>query len=371
INYPPPSLSLSNIYIHTYLICQVASFPGSGEPAPKINGRSTTVATLEENSTKDFTCQTEGWKSAPSLTWYLNGKKQKVNETGIIATTGEVFNRSTSTFTVTAHRTDRELNCSVIDPATGKVENATVILNVQFMPEIVKMDVHYQERKEPGLFLVMFVLVKANPPANITWVDDDGRLVTNTSDFMILDTKSYPWLTNHTVHVQLTSVTRNFSFTAGNSMGVINSSIASPGFLHSHIEVPVLGIIVGGVLAFLTILVLNVIVFCTIYRRKRKMQVFARFPFFCPSESINIKFDEIRLPRENMSLPSNLQLNDLNRPSKEVGGDVRKQFGHREEEDDFSEQESSSAFGNRGFVRFPMVGYIYKVSSMSSDEIWL
>lgn len=85
-------------------------------------------------------------------------------------------------------------------------------------PEFVKVDAQYEEgSREPGLLLVLFVLVRANPPASITWVDQDGQVMVNTSSFLIVDTKTYPWLTNHTVQLQLSSRAQNISLRATNA----------------------------------------------------------------------------------------------------------------------------------------------------------
>uniref|UniRef100_A0A8C3PBG6 Transmembrane protein 25 n=1 Tax=Chrysemys picta bellii TaxID=8478 RepID=A0A8C3PBG6_CHRPI len=276
--------------------------------------------TMQEDESRDFTCQVDSWQAVPMLTWYLNGKKQETNGSTVLTTLAEAFEQSSSTFTVTAQRADRELNCSLTDPASGKTSNASVLLNVQFKPEIMTMNAKYQEAKDPGLLMVLFVLVRANPPASITWIDQDGHVMVNTSDFLILDTKSYPWLTNHTVQVQLSSVAKNFSFTAANNVGITNSSILPP--------VP------------------------------------ARRPFSlrsCCSDSNNLKLNSVRLPRENMSLPSNLQLNDLTQEAKGPGNSVPPA----------SPDPQPGLTVQQGFGRFPMVGNIYKVSSMSSDEIWL
>ncbi|XP_078399040.1 transmembrane protein 25-like [Cetorhinus maximus] len=296
----------------------------------------------------------------------------------LIPNSSETNNQSFSNFVITTHRKDKELNCSATDPVTGKTQNASVILNVQFKPEVIRMDTEYKERNDSGLFLVLFVLVQANPPATITWVDESGHVIVNTSNFMILDTKSYPWLTNHTVHVQLSSLAKNYSFTAGNEFGVTNSSISLPGFLHSHVEVPVLVILLGGVLRLLTILLLNVIVLCAVYRRKKeRADLKPSSDSVVHSESTNVKCEDTQIPRENISLQSNLQLNqnqginDLNLPSAEANGASRHRSENQAACDDLSDQENFAAADHREFVRFPTYGYIYKVSSMSSDEIWL
>uniref|UniRef100_A0A8C8RYG8 Transmembrane protein 25 n=1 Tax=Pelusios castaneus TaxID=367368 RepID=A0A8C8RYG8_9SAUR len=331
-----------------------------GEPDPKINGQSLLVSTLQEDESRDFTCQAGSWKAVPMLTWYLNGKKQETNSSTVLTTLAEAFEQSSSTFTVTAQRADRELNCSLMDPASGKTSNASVLLNVQFKPEIMKMNAKYQEAKDPGLFMVLFVLVRANPPASITWMDQDGHIMVNTSDFLILDAKSYPWLTNHTVQVQLSSVAKNFSFTAANNVGITNSSIPLPGLLSTRVELPLLAIVVGGALALGTLLCLNTLIICVVCKKGKKASG-ERHPFSlcsCCSDSNNLKLNSMRLRRENMSLPSNLQLNDFTQAAKAWAGSAAGLL-------------SWGFFCLSGFIRFPMVGHIYKVSSMSSDEIWL
>ncbi|TFK01964.1 Transmembrane protein 25 [Platysternon megacephalum] len=243
---------------------------GLGEPDPKINGQSLLVSTMQEDESRDFTCQVDSWQAVPMLTWYLNGKKQETNGSTVLTTLAEAFEQSSSTFTVTAQRADRELNCSLTDPASGKTSNASVLLNVQFKPEIMTMNAKYREAKDPGLFMVLFVLVRANPPASITWIDQDGHVMVNTSDFLIVDTQSYPWLTNHTVQVQLSSVAKNFSFTAANNVGITNSSILPPGLLDTRVELPLLAIIVGGALALGTLLCLNTLIICLVCRKGKK-----------------------------------------------------------------------------------------------------
>ncbi|XP_053222435.1 transmembrane protein 25 isoform X2 [Podarcis raffonei] len=314
--------------------------PGLAEPETTIDGRALSFSSLQEAERRAFTCLS----AAPSLAWYLNGERQETSGSGRFLATGDggsgsgnggAFEESSSsTFVVTARRLDRQLNCSATDPATGHVSNASVLLNVQFKPEIVKMDAHYEEAREPGLLLVLFVLVQANPPANITWVDQDGQVMVNTSNFLIVDTKTYPWLTNHTVQVQLSSRAQNFSFSASNDVGIINSSIPLPG---------------------------------------RGWDVTVGWGSWLHdgpnNDSNNLRPMAARLPRANMSLPSNLQLNDL---TPETKAKVRMEGAAVEQEEEGrSEPENNFALVERGFGRYPMVGYIYRASSMSSDEIWL
>ncbi|XP_053222434.1 transmembrane protein 25 isoform X1 [Podarcis raffonei] len=349
--------------------------PGLAEPETTIDGRALSFSSLQEAERRAFTCLS----AAPSLAWYLNGERQETSGSGRFLATGDggsgsgnggAFEESSSsTFVVTARRLDRQLNCSATDPATGHVSNASVLLNVQFKPEIVKMDAHYEEAREPGLLLVLFVLVQANPPANITWVDQDGQVMVNTSNFLIVDTKTYPWLTNHTVQVQLSSRAQNFSFSASNDVGIINSSIPLPGFLDTRIELSLLVLVVGCVAALATVLALGGLISCAIYRQGKKAAGLAPPAPLPLSDSNNLRPMAARLPRANMSLPSNLQLNDL---TPETKAKVRMEGAAVEQEEEGrSEPENNFALVERGFGRYPMVGYIYRASSMSSDEIWL
>lgn len=56
------------------------------------------------------------------LAWYLDGQKQEANCSAV---------GTTSTFTLTARRSDHELNCSLTDPASGQTYNASILLDVQ------------------------------------------------------------------------------------------------------------------------------------------------------------------------------------------------------------------------------------------------
>ncbi|XP_030077121.1 transmembrane protein 25 [Microcaecilia unicolor] len=351
--------------------------PGFGEPESPANGRTLLVNPLQEGKQQEFTlqegrrqkfrCRADGWKSLPILTWYLNGEKQENDDSVSISTSSQMFKHSNSTLTVTAHRNDWDLNCSMVDPVFGRESNASMHLNIQFKPEIMEMGATYQESQEPGVFLVLFVLIRANPPSSITWVNQDGQLMVNISDLVVLDTRSYPWLTNHTVQVQLSSTARNVSFITSDSIGVTNSTILAPGFLHSSVELPVLGIIVGGALSASSIILLNVLILCILFRKQRKTEVSDLK--LTQSDSNNLKLNPAHMPRENMSLPSNMQLNDLSQATKGRLKEVKIHMNYNEEE--LSEPESSEMQINKGFSHFPTVGYIYKVSSMSSDEIWL
>ncbi|XP_028356993.1 transmembrane protein 25 isoform X16 [Physeter macrocephalus] len=193
-------------------------------------------------------------------------------------------------------------------------------------PEIAQVGAKYQEAQGPGLLIVLFALVRANPPANVTWIDQDGPVTVNASDFLVLDAQNYPWLTRHTAQLQLRSLPRNLSVVATNDVGVTSASLPPPG-----------------------------------PSRRR--------PSLSSSDSNNLKLNNVRLPRENMSLPSHLQLNDLTPDSR--GKPADQQMVQDNSQPELLAPEPGGLLTSRGFIRLPMLGYIYRVSSVSSDEIWL
>ncbi|XP_043336687.1 transmembrane protein 25 isoform X7 [Cervus canadensis] len=236
-------------------------------------------------------------------------------------------------------------------------------------PEIAQVGAKYQEAQGPGLLVILFALVRANPPANVTWIDQDGPVTVNTSDFLVLDAQNYPWLTNHTVQLQLRSLPHNLSVVATNDVGVTSSSLPAPGLLATRVEVPLLGIIVAGGLALGTLVGFSTLVACLICRKEKKTKGPSRRPSLISSDSNNLKLNNVRLPRENMSLPSNLQLNDLTPDCR--GKPADRQMAQDNSRPDLLDPEPGGLLTSRGFIRLPMLGYIYRVSSVSSDEIWL
>ncbi|XP_052508604.1 transmembrane protein 25 isoform X5 [Budorcas taxicolor] len=252
-----------------------------------------------------------GGLGTPRLAWYLDGQLQEASTSRLQSVGREAFSGGTSTFTVTAQRAQHELICSLQDASSGQSANASVILNVQFKPEIAQVGAKYQEAQGPGLLVILFALVRANPPANVTWIDQDGPVTVNTSDFLVLDAQNYPWLSNHTVQLQLHSLPHNLSVVATNDVGVTSSSLPAPGLLATRVEVPLLGIIVAGGLALGTLVGFSTLVACLVCRKEKKTKGPSRRPSLISSDSNNLKLNNMRLPRENMSLPSNLQLNDL------------------------------------------------------------
>ncbi|XP_023689221.2 transmembrane protein 25 isoform X1 [Paramormyrops kingsleyae] len=371
-------LTLAVLFLYTW-----AYFPTDAiGPAPKIDGQMHSALTLKENATHHFNCQSEGLSTGdpPLLTWYLNGERQThpggdtVDQLVAASHDGprapEGGSTQTSMFTLHARKWDRELVCVASHPQTGRSYNATVVLNVQYQPEILRVNAHYSETSDPGLSLVLFALVRSNPPATITWVDQAGRPVANTSDFFILDSRSYPWLTNHTLRVSPSSLTGNVSLNASNSLGSAQSNLTLAEFLQSRVEVPLLGIVTGGAVGFVMLLILTLFLFYLMHKNKGKnIDEPVEMTIRKSSESDQMQLDHVILPRENMSLPSNLQLNEHSALCKAGMGDSSAGPGQKQSDDDG--HDLLAAYAAKGFSRFPMVGYIYKVNSVSSDEVWL
>ncbi|XP_061638364.1 transmembrane protein 25 isoform X3 [Phyllopteryx taeniolatus] len=300
--------SQAMVFLHTLAL----SWAGAVEPAPEIDGHRQTAMTLRENAIHRFNCHSYGWHPhAPALlTWYLN-----------------------------------------------------------VQPEILRVSAHSSENSDPGLLLVLFALVQSNPPATFTFTDQSGLLMANTSDIFILDSHDYPWMTNHTLRVTLSSLSGNISLNASNSVGTTQSNLTLAEFLQSRVEVPMLGIVTGGSMAFMALLILSLIVLCLMQKPTSKsIDEPVEILMTKKSDSTNLKAERSYIPRENMSLPSNMQLNDLSTLKK---GENIQQISGGEKKKDEEDEDLSLAYAARGFARYPMVGYIYKVNSTSSEEIWL
>lgn len=80
------------------------------------------MCTLREGESSVFTCRAPRPAPGAVLEWYLDGRKQAAN----CLATG-----TASSLTLTARRTDRQLNCSLTDLASGETYNASVLLDVQ------------------------------------------------------------------------------------------------------------------------------------------------------------------------------------------------------------------------------------------------
>ncbi|XP_030744240.1 transmembrane protein 25 isoform X3 [Echinops telfairi] len=266
---PPAAVTLPN----ALLLLPALLSSGWGELAPQIDGQTWAERALRENERHAFTCRVARGPGAPHLAWYLDGQLQEASTSRLLNVGGDAFSGGTSTFTVTAQRAQRELNCSLKDQGTGRSANASVILNVQ-------------------------------------------------------------WL------------------------------------LATRVEVPLLGIVVAAGLALGTLVGFSTLVACLVCRKEKKTKGPSRRPSLISSDSNNLKVNNVRLPRENMSLPSNLQLNDLTSDAR-AGKPAERQMAPNNSQPELLDQEPGGLLTSRGFIRLPMLGYIYRVSSVSSDEIWL
>ncbi|KAK4809514.1 hypothetical protein QYF61_015071 [Mycteria americana] len=367
---------------------------GLGEPGPTIDGQPLAACTLREEESRAFTCRAPRPAPGAVLVWYLDGRKQEVN----CSAAG-----TASTLTLTARRTDRELNCSLMDPASGETYNASVLLDVQckvrgasparargvgrargaaarpeqdHKPEILRAGARYQEVEGAGLLLVLFVLVQANPPASITWVDQDGHVMANTSEFLLLGATRYPGLANHSLHVHLGSAASNFSVSAANSVGITTASLLPPGLLDARVELPLLGVAVGAALAMGALLSLGSCAACLACRRAKPVPGKGRAGGSSPlsrcshcSSSEHPQPRGAHLPRQSRSLPPDLRLGDLAQEAGASPKDAGASAGG--EEITLPGLENSLVLSKLGFVQLPTSGRIYKVPSVSSDEIWL
>uniref|UniRef100_A0A8C5D933 Ig-like domain-containing protein n=1 Tax=Gouania willdenowi TaxID=441366 RepID=A0A8C5D933_GOUWI len=342
------------VFLHTLAL----SWTGAIGNTPKIDGQHHAAFTLQENMTHRFNCQSDSWdpQAPPLLTWYLNGERQKEppsNQRRLVTSRKQPNVKRpgiqhNSTFPLKAKKWDRELVCVASNPRTGKSYNATVMLNVQFQPEILRVKAQYSETSDPGLALVLFALVRSNPPATITFVDQSGQLLANTSDFLILDSRSYPWLTNYTFRIMLNSFSGNVSLNASNSVGTVQNNLTLAEFLQSSVEVPMLGIVTGGSMAFMALLILSLIVLCLMQKTQSKtFDESVEIVMTKKSDSVNMKMEKAvktKIPRENMSLPANLQLNDLSTLRKAREMAQRISVGEQKEE----EEDLSLAYAARG-----------------------
>ncbi|XP_045059999.1 transmembrane protein 25 isoform X6 [Desmodus rotundus] len=315
MSLPPRPVTI----LHTVLLLPALLSSGWGELAPQINGQTWAKLTLRENERYPFTCRVTGASGTPQLAWYLDGQLQEASTSRLLSVGGEAFSGGTSTFTVTAQRAQHELNCSLQDPSNGRSANASIILNVQY--------------------------------------------------FLVLEAQNYHWLTNHTVQLQLHNLAYNLSVVATNDVGVTSASFPAQGLLATQVEVPLLGIIVAGGLSLGTLVAFSTLVACLVCKKEKKTKGPSRRPSLISSDSNNLKLNNVRLPRENVSLPCNLQLNDLTPDSR--GKPADQQMAWNNSRPELLDSEPGGLLTSQGFIRLPMLGYIYRVSSVSSDEIWL
>ncbi|NWY68221.1 TMM25 protein, partial [Erithacus rubecula] len=277
---------------------------------------------------------------------------------------------------LTGQHSDHQLNCSLTNPTSSETYNTSILLNVQYKPEILREGAHYRQVEGAGLLLVLFVLVQTNPPSIITWVDQDGHVMANTSKFLLLGARSHPGLANHSLHIHLSCTAGNLSVSAADSVGITTASLLPTGLLDAHVELPVLGVAIGAALAIAALLSLGFCAVCLVCHLPKLLQgpgqAGGNSP---PSQCSHCSSSEppqpqgTCLPRQTRSLPPDLRLDDL----AQEGGASPKDAGAgaRGEESALLGLENSLVLSKLGFVQLPTSGRIYKVPSMSSEEIWL
>ncbi|NXF33237.1 TMM25 protein, partial [Nyctibius bracteatus] len=277
---------------------------------------------------------------------------------------------------LTARRTDHELTCSLVDPASGETYNTSVLLDVQYKPEILRADAHYREAEGTGLLLLLSVLVQANPPASVTWLDQDGLVIANASEFLLLGATRYPGLANHSLRVHLGSTAGNFSVSAANSVGVTTASLLPPGLLDTRVELPLLGVAVGAALALGALLSLGSCAACLACHRAEpvpgKGQPGGSSPLHwgsCVSSSELPQPRATHLLRQTRSLPPDLRLGDLAPEAEASPRDAGAGAGG--DESAVPGLPNPVVLSQLGFIQLPASGRIYKVPSASSEEIWL
>ncbi|XP_014115285.1 PREDICTED: transmembrane protein 25 isoform X2 [Pseudopodoces humilis] len=361
--WPGTALSLLLLLLLSLLALCLAALE---EADPTTAGQPRAVCTLQEGGSRTFTCWVPRPVPGATLAWYLSGQKQEVN-----LSTAD----TASIHTLTGQRSDHQLNCSLTNPTSSETYNTSILLNVQYKPEILQEGTHYQQVRGAGLLLLLFVLVQTNPPASITWVNQDGHVMANTSKFLLLGATSYPGLANHSLHIHLSCTAGNLSISAAESVGITTASLLPTGLLDARVELPVLGVAIGAALALAALLSLGSCAACLACRLPKHVrglgQAGGNSP---PSQRSHCSSSEapqaqgIHLPRQTRSLPPNLRLSDLaqDEASPKDGG-----AGARGEESALLGLENSLVLSKLGFVQLPMSGRIYKVPSMSSDEIWL
>ncbi|NXX99605.1 TMM25 protein, partial [Centropus bengalensis] len=232
-------------------------------------------------------------------------------------------------------------------------------------PEILQADARYREAEGAGLLLLLSVLVRANPPATVTCLDQDGHVVANASQFLFLDAARFPGLANHSLRVHLDGAVRNVSVSAANSVGVTTAPVLPAGLLEARVELPLLGVAVGAALALSAVFGLGSCVAGLACCRAKPVPGQEPAGGSCSHSSSSEQAQGGRLPRQTQSLPPNLRLSDLAASPRDAGASAK------EEESALPVLENSLAFSKFGFVQLPLSGRIYKVPSVSSEEIWL
>ncbi|TNN01556.1 hypothetical protein fugu_010938 [Takifugu bimaculatus] len=296
------------------------------EPASKQEGRQQQAAmALQEDVTHQFSCHSDGRDPRHPLVirWHLDGnwQKQEPSKHRRLAMT----------------KWNRELVCVASNPRTGERYNATITLSLQFKPEILRVNVNHSETSRPCIC-----------PGPVC-LDQSGQLVADTTDFLLLDSQTNPQLANNTLRIMLSSLSGTLSLNVTNTAGTVQSNLTLAEFLQSRVEVPMLGIVTGGAMAFMALLILSLIVLCLMQKNKSKsFDQPVEIVMTKKSDSASMRAERAgtsHLPRDHMSLPSHVQLNDLSTLTKAA----QQNPGGGKREEDEEEEDLSLVYAARGF----------------------
>ncbi|NXS66670.1 TMM25 protein, partial [Pandion haliaetus] len=148
------------------------------------------------------------------------------------------------------------------------------------------------------------------------------------------------------------------------------------GLLDARVELPLLGVAVGAALALGALLSLGSCAACLACRWPKPVPGEGRAegsgPFSRCSRCSSSEHPQPRgapLPRQTRSLPPDLRLGDLAQQAGAAPGDAG--AGARGEEGALPGPENLLVLSKLGLIQLPTSGRIYKVPSVSSDEIWL
>ncbi|XP_056400106.1 transmembrane protein 25 isoform X3 [Hyla sarda] len=230
--------------------------------------------------------------SGSSLTWYLNGVKQEVGLGKDPPFMLPVSPGSTSSLSLADIVGE---NCNN-KKSKDKDEE---LLTIHFPPDSPVSSPHIS-----GLSLLLLLVIQSRPPSGFNFQDQDGRFYANSSRFLLLDTRSVDG--NGSLRLKVST-----------KQSEVSQTSVITGLLSARVELPVLLLIVAGSALVSGILMVNVLVCCLVLKKRRnKYHVGNQLSL---STSNNMKLNNSCLPREHMSLPSNLQLNDL-RPQVKGSG---------------------------------------------------
>lgn len=76
---------------------------------------------------------------------------------------------------------------------------------------------------------MLFVLVQGNPPARVTWMDQDGHVMANASNVLLAGAARSPGPANRSLRGHVGSAASNTSVSAASGVGVATASLLPTG----------------------------------------------------------------------------------------------------------------------------------------------